>query len=271
MIAGFACVDFSALNQRRKNLDGQVGNSSNPTYSPLLSRVNTSGDYDQCFYLDTARGESGDTLYAIIAYAIKFRPALVLLENIYNAPWDEIRAHWHRAGYVAEFLEVDTKNFYIPHTRIRKYMLCINTVDVPEINVRAASVAKAQSYADHWVKLVRKFQRPASSSVDAFLLKSTDPRLERAVASLSQRGVVQKQLSKEVSWAKCQMRHIQYREAEKLGNQRPCTKWVQNGPSKMLDYGYHDWTRNQVDRVKDTIDITWLLAARNRYDPAYKP
>ena len=30
----------------------------------------------------------------------------------------------------------------------------------------------------------------------------------------------------------------------------------------MLDYAYPHWKKIQVDRVKDTIDITWLLAAK---------
>ena len=76
-------------------------------------------------------------------YALKFRPSLILLEIIQHARRDEIRAQWHRAGYVAQYLEVNTENFYFPHTRVRKYMLCIDTVDVPEFDIRDASVADA--------------------------------------------------------------------------------------------------------------------------------
>ena len=277
MIAGFACVDFSNLNRQRKNLDGQkskvenVDKDSNQESDAKTSKVDKSGDYDRSFYLDAARGESGDTLYAIIAYAVKFRPSLIILENIQTAPWDKIRTEWHSVGYVAEYVEMDTKKFYIPHTRVRKYMLCINTVALPEFKITAASVADAQAYADRWVSLVNEFKRPASSPVDAFLLSDTDSRLQRATADLSRSGVVKEQPSKEVVWAKCQIRHQQYRMVEGLGNLRPCTNWRENGPSHMLDYANLDWTKIQVDRIKDTIDMTWLLAARNGFDPAYKP
>ena len=265
------------LNRQRKNLDGQkrevedVDEDSKQESNAKFSKVNTSGDFNQSLYLNSARGESGDTLYAIIAYAVKFRPSLIILENIQNAPWDKIRAEWHNVGYVAEYVEMDTKKYYIPHTRVRKYMLCINTVDLPEFKIRAASVADAQAYADKWVSLVQEFKRPASSPVDAFLLSDTDSRLQRAIAALSRSGVVKEQPSKEVVWAKCQIRHQQYRMAEGLGNARPCTNWRENGPSRMLDYANQDWTKIQVDRIKDTIDMTWLLAARNGFDPAYKP
>ncbi|MCS4558971.1 DNA cytosine methyltransferase, partial [Shewanella sp. C32] len=55
VIAGFSCVDFSALNNRKKKL--------------------------------SEKGESGVTFYGIRSYIEKYRPPLIILENVKNAPW----------------------------------------------------------------------------------------------------------------------------------------------------------------------------------------
>jgi hypothetical protein len=38
----------------------------------------------------------------------------------------------------------------------------------------------------------------------------------------------------------------------------------------MPEQYWHDWARNQVERVWDLLDISLLRAAAQGYDPAYK-
>lgn len=229
-MAGFACVDFSSLNQRKKALEES--------------------------------GESGDTLRAILIYAKKYKPPLVLLENVIGAPWPRIKRLWAGIGYRALHLELDTKQYYIPQTRNRGYMLCIS-------QERMIPQALETALSD-WILNMKGFKRPASSPLANFLLESGDPRLEQATAEMS-RAFDQGEKSRKVSsWAVCHERYLAYRDAQHLGNRRPFTEWQENGPCKMPDWANRVWASAQVDRVKDTIDVAFLRGARRGFDLGYK-
>ncbi|MCJ1382603.1 hypothetical protein MMC17_005716 [Xylographa soralifera] len=295
LVAGFACVDFSKLSRNQRLLDGTTkreaneakqagvedkkqkqkstrigGRTTNSTAKGVTSDdtaakifkmpstpaiMKTIAGYDNIM-----RGESGDTLFAILSYAGKYRPPLVILENICGAPWSDIENEWKRIGYAAEYIKLDTKNFYIPHTRNRYYMLCID--------IGSMLGTRANQAALKWLEIIRKFEWPASSPVDAFLFDELDPRLHRATAEINKGTSSNEQRTFE--WAKCQLRHLQYREEHRLGTSRPFTNWVENGPSKMVDYGNGQWMKNQVNRIKDFFELYYLRAASQGYDPGYK-
>ncbi|KAE8446023.1 hypothetical protein EG329_012662 [Mollisiaceae sp. DMI_Dod_QoI] len=83
------------------------------------------------------KGESGDTFHAILQYAKDFKPALIILENVLGAPWLDakipaskrtkkgcepqvgIDKHLEQVGYVTVFVRIDSKDYYVPHTRRR--------------------------------------------------------------------------------------------------------------------------------------------------------
>jgi site-specific DNA-cytosine methylase len=71
-------------------------------------------------------GESGSTFYGILNYAKVYRPPLVILENVKGAPWQQASEDWQSIGYAAMFMMVDTKDYYLPQTRERGYMICID-------------------------------------------------------------------------------------------------------------------------------------------------
>ncbi|MCJ1389784.1 hypothetical protein MMC18_002641 [Xylographa bjoerkii] len=297
LVAGFSCVDFSNLSRKQRLLDGRTKKAVNeasqigiddikqmrkpPRVSGRTMNTKAKGVTDDdttakvvrmpppqaimktiAGYDSITRGESGDTLFAILSYAGKYRPPLVILENVCGAPWGEIEEEWNRVGYAAEFIKLDTKQYYIPHTRNRFYMLCI---DVGSTLGNGANKA-----ARKWLDVVGQFERPASSPVDAFLFDELDPRLHRATAEINKGASSNERPSKEVVWAKCQLRHLQFREEHKLGNSRPFTNWVENGPSKMVDYGNGQWMKKQVNRIKDFFELYCLRAATLGYDPGYK-
>ncbi|EOD10393.1 hypothetical protein EMIHUDRAFT_248363, partial [Emiliania huxleyi CCMP1516] len=109
---------------------------------------------------------------------------------------------------------------------------------------------------------------PASSSLEAFLLPTDDPRVHTAREDLShidptkQRGVV--------DWGRCETRHQRARTDEELGAKRPLTQWVSQGHCAGPDFAWHDWFKSQVERVVDLCDINYLRLAREGQDANYK-
>ena len=66
-------------------------------------------------------------------------------------------------------MRVDTKQYYIPHTRTRVYLVAYNQ----------SLCASSAELASQWVKQVKSMERPSSSTLEAFLLPSDDPRVHR--------------------------------------------------------------------------------------------
>ncbi|KAI9812586.1 MAG: hypothetical protein M1827_004575 [Pycnora praestabilis] len=229
LVAGFSCVDFSGLNTVKKQLDHS--------------------------------GESGDTFRAILGYARRWRPPLIVLENIANAPWTEIKEYWQSdANYSAKMVKLDTKQYYIPHTRQRGYMLCIDN----------ELTRDADEKVQEWATLMTKLSRPASSSIDEFLLHEDDPRIHRAREELAKGLRGAEKTPREVDWVRCQGRHQDYRAEMFLGHKRPMTNWEESGSCKMPDYAWGDWGIVQVERIWDTLDMSLLRNAARGFDSQYK-
>lgn len=242
LVAGFSCVDFSSLNNEKKSIN--------------------------------AGGESGDTFGAIRDYAEKYRPKLIILENVSHAPWEVIRdVIMKKIGYAAEFLRVDTKDYYIPHTRVRGYMLCVDARSYHDPDGKHHVLKDPRTLASilsTWVAKLRAFQRPASCPVEAFLLDEDDPRIIRGREEFAISGRGDNRRTKEIDWARCHGRHQDYRAGMFLGQKRPLMKWEDGGSCKAPDYMWQDWTRGQVERVWDTIDISWLRNLNRGFDHQYK-
>lgn len=49
----------------------------------------------------------------------KHRPKVVIQENVLGAPWEQIEGTYADIGYAARWVRLDTKKYYIPHTRTR--------------------------------------------------------------------------------------------------------------------------------------------------------
>ncbi|KAI9808767.1 MAG: hypothetical protein M1825_003920 [Sarcosagium campestre] len=230
LVAGFSCVDFSNLNGKKQQLE--------------------------------SKGESGDTFRSIFNYAMKRRPTLIVLENVYNAPWEKIQQAWETtANYSAIYVKPDTKEYYIPHTRQRGYMLCID---------RKKLGNASSSTMTRWKELMTKFKRPASAPIEAFLLSEDDPRVHRAREELAKGVLGDDKAPREVDWTKCQGRHLDYRSDLYLGSRRPMTAWEDNGSCKMPDYAWNDWGTAQVERIWDTLEISLLRNARRGFDSQFK-
>ncbi|KAF9224022.1 hypothetical protein BS17DRAFT_703902 [Gyrodon lividus] len=226
LVAGTSCVDYSNLNNEKKGIDGG--------------------------------GESGRTFHGMMSWVINHRPPLVILENVCSAPWPRVKDYFTRQNYSAEFIRVDTKQYYIPHTRMRVYLLA---VDKQSSNMPA-------DWKD-WV--TSKLKRPASSTLDAFLLPSDDMRIHQAREKLVQdSGSVSDSRAGRIDWTRCESRHARARLEEALGPKRPLTNWEEGGACRMPDFAWQDWGVRQVERVWDLMDINLLRSAKIGVDPSYK-
>ncbi|KAI6096979.1 hypothetical protein EDD16DRAFT_1670323 [Pisolithus croceorrhizus] len=218
LVAGTSCVDYSNLNNERKGIDGG--------------------------------GESGRTFHGMMSWVSNHRPPLVILENVCSAPWDRVKDYFKRQGYSAEFLRVDTKLYYIPHTRTRVYLLAVDS--------RGSNIPMEWK---NWIST--KLKRPASSTLDAFLLPSDDPRIHQARQKLVQdSGGVSESRTGRIDWTRCESRHARARLEEALGPKRPLTNWEEGGGCRMPDFAWQDWGIRQVEAL--------LRSAKIGVDPSYK-
>lgn len=83
---------------------------------------------------------------------------------------------------------------------------------------------KGSGAPDKWVKRVTDMQRPASSTLDAFLLESDDPRIHQARQKLVHEGATHERKAG-YDWGRCESRHLKARHDEELGSRRPLTGW----------------------------------------------
>lgn len=194
-------------------------------------------------------GESGDTFRAVLHYCKIWRPRIVLLENISGAPWDaEIKPQFERADYEVSWVAVDTKDYYLPQTRERGYMVCVD-----KKHLRSSTRRVTQK----WGEAMFALERRASSSVSNFLLPDDDPRIQqgRAVGSKGFDDL------REYDWTNCQARHSRMRQQLRLGFKRPLTSWEAGVVCKIPDYADASYIHKQVERVWDTLDCSLLRKA----------
>ncbi|GJJ11419.1 hypothetical protein Clacol_005652 [Clathrus columnatus] len=225
LIAGTSCVDYSNLNNEKQDID--------------------------------AEGESGRTFRGMMSWVTNHRPPIVILENVCGAPWDKVQRYFEAKSYSAAYMRVDTKNFYIPHTRTRVYLMAVDK--------------KKSDLPGEWKELLKQFYRPASSTLDAFLLPTDDSRIYQAREKLVQEsfGSVDRRTGR-TDWGRCESRHQRARLEEELGNKRPLTGWDEGGYCNLPDFAWNDWGVIQVERVWDLMDISLLRAAKHGVDPSYK-
>ncbi|RPD59037.1 hypothetical protein L226DRAFT_489066 [Lentinus tigrinus ALCF2SS1-7] len=225
LVAGTSCVDYSNLNNEKQDID--------------------------------ANGESGRTFRGMMSWVKNHRPPLVILENVCSAPWDKVVDYFERNGYSAEYLRVDTKTFYIPHTRTRVYLLAVDQ--------------KRSNLPDVWKSRLQKLKRPASSTLDAFLLPTDDPRIHQARQKLANEAYNAVGVTRgRTDWGRCESRHQRARLEEQLGTKRPLTSWEEGGFCKLPDFAWNDWGVGQVERVWDLMDISLLRSAKKGVDPSFK-
>lgn len=243
LLAGTCCVDFSIMNSKQKTLKD--------------------------------RGESGDTFFAMIAYAKLYRPKTIILENVQNAPWliekwnlkkgpvpHGFDSEFKKIGYAIAFVKLDTKDYYIPHTRKRGYMLAI---DVQNMNDEERE--HVDKLLKDYEKLVKKqLKRPASTPVEMWLWRSDDPRLVHARSNWTDDRDKSK---KPPRWDACQTNYSSFRQHLGLGEARPITGWGEDGFFALPDFCQRKHNFTMTERVLDTFEISHLRGLSRGYDDRY--
>lgn len=193
----------------------------------------------------------------------KAQPLIVIIENVYGAPWDTKVRLFDERGYAASYLKLDTKDYYIPHTRQRGYLFAVRKMD------KKNALDKRPK---QWQELVTQLKRPASATLDEFMLPNDDPRVLRGRARLTSESYgTGGARAGRTDWARCETRHQAARSFEELGDMRPFTEWSDSGNVAMPSYCWSEWMNAQVHRIHDLMDINTLRLAKVGIDPTYKP
>ena len=103
--------------------------------------------------------------------------------------------YYRDIDYICEGVLVDTKDYYLPHTRQRGYMVCFDRT-----KLRDEDIAQGQ-----WQKHMENFKRPASSPFSDFMMNTNDVELRNRPQARDD------DQQREVDWSACELRHVQYR------------------------------------------------------------
>lgn len=119
-----------------------------------------------------------------------------------------------------------------------------------------------------WKNAMKRFQRPASVSLEAFLLPTDDPRVSRARLSKSTEKLTKGGSTRALTpWALCETRHYRQRDEEELGPLRALTRWQDGGGKPFPVEGlWRAWLGCQVERICDLMDINSLRLAKEMVD-----
>ena len=207
----------------------------------------------------------------MLAYADEARPKTIILENVLGAPWEDEKVkvngkkqgnikqtslthHLKAIGYSCLYIKADTKDFYLPHTRQRGYMICIDN-NLPGVSGNAGVLL------DQCKEIFNKLKHPASIPVEAMLLRADDPRLRSEASEIN---AVARQ---KAEWVKCKAGHEDYRRQLKLGKEREMTRWRADGTFRNPDYFIP--FAGQKERVSDTIEIAHLRNLVRGFDDRF--
>lgn len=198
----------------------------------------------------------------MVKWIEKAQPPIVIIENVFGAPWNEKVAIFEERGYSATFLRLDTKDYYIPHTRQRGYLFAIKRHDKKN---------RDDQRPEAWRQLVVSLKRPASASLDDFMLPNDDHRVLRGRARLTAESWSSDgDRAGRTDWTKCETRHQAARSLEELGDARPLTEWSDSGNTTMPSFCWNEWGNAQVHRIHDLMDINTLRLAKAGIDCTHK-
>ena len=244
LVAGTSCVDNSSLNKTKKTKKGAIHGTK-------------------------GQGESARTFAGMLAYAKRHTPTIVVIENTEQTPWDHMVCHFDEAGYEAGYSKVDTKKYYIPHTRSRGYLVAFHRGTIRKRGGRAAIPVLPRA----WREYVRAFERPCGpTSVEHFLYPADHPHAVRGRAQIaSGRGAGRRGGGKKSSgWGRCEVRHRRARHGELLGDGRPMTSWREGALARYHDVAWNAHLVKLSNRDQDLTDIQALRAAAEHRDASHK-
>ncbi|CAN8096401.1 unnamed protein product [Discula destructiva] len=282
-IAGTSCVDFSALNTRKTKEFSNLRHANdkwnrlfelkkdNKAEEQLTRKDLKDDDWRRC--IDDMMAKKGvkrtstTTFASAMNYIKERQPKIVIFENVYGAPWASTLDYvFPLTGYTATFVGLDTKDYYLPQTRLRKYVVAFN-MDV-------FGVDGAKMLCKTFKTVVKALERKYSSAITDFLLPSNSHELHRARNEMELAS--QATQDRDTDWAFSRSRHTQFRRTEGIPDERQWIQWRENGSSNAPAKMWKAWEARQPNRVKDLLECFYSLAVAGKnkkhgtYDPAHK-
>lgn len=276
-VAGTSCVDFSSLNSRKaaefvgireanNRFKDQFANDHNLTWADLdpedWRRVLES--------LNTARSEnrkSTVTFAGAANYLRLFQPKVAIFENVMSAPWASTTQYvFPLLGYAAVYVDLDTKDYALPQTRLRKY--------VAAFNHGFFGLEGAKALCKLFPAAVKALERRYSSSITDFLLPINSTELHRARNETELASQSSKQ--RDVDWSFSKGRHTNFRRDHELPDERRWLRWRETGCANLPAKMWKPWILGQTCRVWDLLECARTMAIHGRnpkhaaYDPIYK-
>jgi site-specific DNA-cytosine methylase len=290
LIAGTSCVDFSTLNNKKgektkANAFLNHGFSSEDLAGDGKGVVGVTQKFRDAVHEQLSPeglesiGESMTTFLSTINFILHRRPRIVIFENVQTAPWKAMQNFWLPcAGYYAEYVKVDSKDFYVPQDRIRGYLIALDG----EVFNKGKSDATAAQMVHRACQHVFLLKQRASASVLEFLLDDDDPNYLQARDEITRYGshglprdLKRAVANKQVDWDFCQLRHAIYSQRWNLDTIRRFSKatlshgrvvTIAPPANSWIDY----WAR-ETPRVIDLIDSLYQqLLTRAGCDMNYK-
>ncbi|KAI4598757.1 hypothetical protein KJ359_002649 [Pestalotiopsis sp. 9143b] len=271
LIVGTSCVSFSNLNTaKQKNFGGAAAVGLHGYLEKMRAR-NQDADHSRVGgYLSQIvenldmSSESDATFFPVLSFILHQRPTFVIFENVLEAPWADMENIFLPAvGYSAGYTSCDTKNYYLPQTRQRKYLVAFDTLEFGK--------EKAKAMAEDTVKFLLRFDRRASTDVEKFLYMNTDKATQLDIQQLEfERN--SKIATREAPWFFSKQRHEKVRQKEQLGYAHPFSGLKPTGEHTFYDRANKTIMNRQSNRVKDVTDISLLrgLTAVPSFDPRFK-
>ncbi|GKT49115.1 uncharacterized protein ColSpa_09296 [Colletotrichum spaethianum] len=273
LIAGSSCVDFSSLNIQREKKKRTCGLQKLFEQFEEMGITDVLGQDDPIAEevieglkalfenIEEEKGESTKTFLSILLYVLQHRPKILILENVTKAPWDQFKGFWLPAiGYNASVVQVDSKNFLVPQTRLRKYLVA---VDGRRYGNGASDIVNG------WAKLMDSsqwFKNPPD--LQRFLLPPSDPRVLQARFQL-ERALLSKP-KKDVEAVVCQNDHRLARRNERLGDSHPYTRLDDRGNVQPREESWRGYVFVITPRMQDLLDITCLRSYKKGFDFMFK-
>ena len=141
------------------------------------------GSYSKC--IADARGSTGKTFEGVLGYVRRFRPKVVICENVTgllkrtrgcDAQINQVRKAFEEVGYAFAYKQMDARNFLVPQRRTRVWMWAIRS------DVAAAPAAgEVQT-------VLNALERPQPVALSKFLRPAAcDPRPRRTISCREER------------------------------------------------------------------------------------
>ncbi|KAB5515260.1 hypothetical protein GE09DRAFT_1263776 [Coniochaeta sp. 2T2.1] len=272
LIAGTSCVDFSTLNNK-KDQKTKVNAFSHYPPEDLTGKTISDVGLDPEFQAAVNNqlspegleglGESMTTFLSTLNFIMEKRPSMVIFENVQTAPWKAMQNFWlPRAGYAAEFVKLNSKDFYVPQERLRGYLVALDAPGFPDVDV-----SKIVSAA---ILKVPKMAQRASSSVLDFLLEDDDPAVLQSRDEMTRYGVLgvpkegkSASTGKNIDWDFNQVRHSIHSQRWNLDTIRRFSKaTLSHGKIVSITPPAHSWIgywARETPRVIDLFDNVYQL------------